>query len=105
MPRVLCTHLAEIRLDPVVLDLLLCQSRPELGLHLFLAQDQDDGARGDALLGLFRDDLVVEFNVEFVLSFGDAFGGAAGRRRLADGSESILILCGGMRDEEGGIVD
>jgi hypothetical protein len=80
--RTLSTHLAEIRLDPVVLDLLLGQSRPEFSLHLLLSQDQDNGTRGDALLGLFRDDFIVKFDVEFVLSLGNALGGAARRRRL-----------------------
>jgi hypothetical protein len=69
------TYLAEISLDPVVLDLLLCQSGPELCLQLLLSQDQDDRSRGDALLGFLGDDFVVEVQGELVFSLGNTLGG------------------------------
>lgn len=76
----LTTYLAEVSLNPVVLDLLLCQSRPELCLQLLLSQDQDDRSRGDALLGFLGDDLVIEVQVELVFSLGDTLGGTRRER-------------------------
>ena len=51
---ILVDPLAKVGLDPLVPDLLLGKTGPVLGTGGLLSEDQDDGSRGDRLLGLLR---------------------------------------------------